>query len=77
MAIILASRQSVLASVPVALAKSLTWRGLTTATGIFEEAKIDAPLFSKPPVASRTTRAGLKDPMISTSSDKPVSVCEN
>ncbi len=28
-----ASRVSVLASVPVALAKSLTWRGLTTTTG--------------------------------------------
>ena len=53
-----ASRRSVLASRPVALAKSRTWRGLTTATGRPAAARAATTGASKPPVASRTTRSG-------------------
>jgi hypothetical protein len=50
-----ASILSVLASLPVALAKSLAWRGLTTATGKPSAAKAASTARSKPPVASRIT----------------------
>ena len=45
-----ASRASVLASVPVALAKSLTCRGLTTTTGSAAAARAATKGSSKPPV---------------------------
>ena len=47
-----ASRVSVLASLPVARAKSRTWRGLTTTTGRLVAAKAATKLNSRPPVAS-------------------------
>ena len=53
-----ASRASVLASVPVARAKSQTRRGLTTATGKVAVASAATNGNSKPPVASSSTRAG-------------------
>src|SRR3954470_19625449 len=53
-----ASILSVLASLPVARAKSRAWRGFTTATGIPSAAKAAATGRSKPPVASSTTSAG-------------------
>ena len=53
-----ASRASVLASVPVALAKSLTCRGLTTTTGSVAAARAATKGSSKPPVASSNTKAG-------------------
>ena len=56
-----ASRASVLANLPVALAKSRTCRGLTTTTekaAAVSEATTDT---SNPPVASSTTAAGPRD----------------
>lgn len=47
--------RSVLASLPVARAKSRAWRGSTIATGIAAAAKAAATARSKPPVASKTT----------------------
>ena len=54
----LASIASVLARVPMALAKSRAWRGLITATGILAAARAAARGVSRPPVASRTTKVG-------------------
>ena len=51
------SRASVLASLPVALAKWRTWRGLTTTTGREAAARGS----SKPPVDSKTTTDGSRD----------------
>src|SRR3954467_12633012 len=53
-----ASIRSVLASLPVALAKSRAWRGFTIATGMAAMASAAATGYSKPPVASTTTSAG-------------------
>src|SRR2546427_4833813 len=53
-----ASIASVFASWPVALAKSRTCRGLTTATGIPPTASALARGTCNPPVASSTTQAG-------------------
>lgn len=53
-----ASRVSVLASLPVALAKSRTWRGLTTTTGSPAAASSPVRGSSSPPVASSTIRVG-------------------
>ena len=50
----LASIASVLASLPSARAKSLIWRGLTTASGKPAPAIAAATVVSKPPVASST-----------------------
>src|SRR6202453_4051086 len=56
-AITSASSVSVLAKRPMALAKSRIWRGLTTQSGSPMPARAAATVASKPPVASRTTRA--------------------
>ena len=53
-----ASIASVLASCPVALAKSLTWRGFTATTGRAAPASAATALRSSPPVASRTISLG-------------------
>jgi hypothetical protein len=53
-----ASILSVLASLPIALAKSLAWRGLTTATGKPSAAKAATTARLKLPVASRITVTG-------------------
>ena len=53
-----ASRASVLAHCPVALAKSRTCRGLTTTTGTPAAANAPVSGISNPPVASTTTSAG-------------------
>ena len=55
-----ASRESVLANWPVALAKSRTWRGWATTKG--SPAAIRAPVraSSRPPVACSTTRVGCR-----------------
>ena len=50
--------RSVLASWPVARAKSRTWRGLATTTGRPAAATAATAARSYPPVASRTTNAG-------------------
>ena len=50
-----ASKVSVLASCPVALAKSRPWRGLIRDTGIWAWARVWAMVRSKPPLASNTT----------------------
>src|SRR5215212_7950705 len=56
-AITSASSVSVLARRPIALAKARIWRGLTTQSGSPAPARAAATVASKPPVASRTTRA--------------------
>ena len=56
-----ASITSVLASCPVARAKSRTWRGLATTTGTPAAASAATTACSKPPVASRTTSVGPRD----------------
>ena len=53
-----ASRASVLANFPVALAKSRTWRGLTTTTGSASAARAATSASSRPPVASSSTNDG-------------------
>ena len=53
-----ASRASVLANFPVALAKSRTWRGLTTTTGSASAARAATSGSSRPPVASSSTNDG-------------------
>ena len=53
-----ASRGSVLANRPVALAKSRAWRGFTTTTGRAASARAPATGTSSPPVASSTISAG-------------------
>ena len=53
-----ASMASVFASLPVARAKSRTWRGLTTATGTPAAASSPATTTSDPPDASSTARVG-------------------
>ena len=68
----LASKASVLASVPVALAKSLTWRGLTTTTGSAAAARAATRGISKPPVASNKTRAGSRSTIWGISPSIPV-----
>ena len=68
-----ASRASVLASVPVALAKSRTWRGLTTTTGSAAAARAATNGSSRPPEASSSTRAGSRSSIWETSSPTPVS----
>ena len=55
-----ASSASVLASRPVARAKSRIWRGLTTASGRPAPARAAATVISNPPVASSTIRAGAR-----------------
>jgi hypothetical protein len=57
--------------VPVALAKSLALRGLTTATAIPEAAMAIAAGRSKPPVASRTTSSGASITSRPTSVSRP------
>jgi len=59
-AMIWASSASVLASRPVARAKSRIWRGLTTASGRPALAKAAATVISNLPVASSTIRAGTR-----------------
>ena len=76
LAITWASIASVLASLPVALAKSLTWRGLITTTGKPFAANIPTDAVSNPPVASRTMRSGDSGFMKSTMSDMPSSSFE-
>jgi len=56
-----ASIESVFASFPVALAKSLTCFGFTTTTGHSRAANAPTTPVSKPPVASRTTNDGELD----------------
>ena len=53
-----ASSESVFASFPVALAKSRTWRGLTTTTGTASAARAATNGSSKPPEASSSTMTG-------------------
>ena len=67
-----APRVSVLASVPVALAKSLTWRGLTTTTGSAAAARAATKGSSKPPVASNNTKAGSRSTIWGISPSIPV-----
>jgi len=55
-----ASRRSVFASWPVALAKSRTWRGFATTTGTPAAASAATTGRSNPPVASQTSRAGFR-----------------
>jgi hypothetical protein len=55
-----ASMVSVLANLPVALAKFRTWRGLTTTTGRLAAAKAVTTAASKLPVASKTIRRGCR-----------------
>ncbi len=55
-----ASRASVFASWPVALAKSRTWRGLATTTGRPSAARAATVAASYPPVASSTRSAGAR-----------------
>ena len=68
-----ASRASVLASIPVALAKSRTWRGLTTTTGSAAAARAATKGSSRPPVASSNTMAGPRSTIWETNSLIPVS----
>jgi hypothetical protein len=79
-----ASIRSVLASLPVALANSLAWRGLTTATGKPSAAKAATTARSKPPVASTITSSGRSSsrresrwsiPASSWATTKEVSLC--
>ena len=60
-----------LASRPVALAKSLTWRGLTTTTGNAAAAKADTMGISMPPEASSNTGAGFIACQCTTSAATP------
>jgi len=53
-----ASMRSVFASVPIAFAKFLIWRGLIITTGNPAVAKAEATGISSPPVASNTMRSG-------------------
>ena len=57
----LASMRSVLASIPLALAKSRTWRGLTTTTGNLLANKALTRPASYRPVASTTIKFGFSD----------------
>jgi hypothetical protein len=68
-----ASRASVLASRPVARAKARIWRGLTTASGTPAPASAAATATSKPPVASSTTRVGVRPARRATRSSRPAS----
>ena len=69
-----ASMASVLARCPIALAKSRTWRGLTTSTGSPARQSAAATAASRPPVASRTTRRGRSGASRATSSAWPSGV---
>ena len=69
-----ASRASVLARWPIALAKSRTWRGLTTSTGRPAWHSAAAAAASRPPVASSTTRRGRSGASRATSSAWPSGV---
>jgi hypothetical protein len=69
----LASSASVLASCPMAFAKSRTWRGFTTATGSPALASVIAASISKPPVASMTTSAGVRATSRGINSARPTS----
>ena len=71
-----ASITSVLASLPVALAKSRICRGLMTTTGKPLSANIATAAVSNPPVASRTTRFGKNCFTKSTTHDMPSSLLE-
>ena len=68
-----ASSLSFLASWPVDLAKSRSWRGLTTATGNAAAAKDATKGGSKPPVASRITAVGSSTRNLATSVSSPAS----
>ena len=70
-AIAAASRASVLASRPVARAKSRIWRGLTTASGRPAAQSDPATVVSKPPVASTTTSATSSVRKRATNSSRP------
>jgi hypothetical protein len=66
-----ASIRSVLASCPVAFAKSRTCRGLTTTTGNASAARAATQRSSYPPVASRTMSSGASTRSRSTSVRTP------
>src|SRR3954470_4826150 len=69
-----ASSASVLASLPVALAKSRTCLGLTTATGTCASASAAVTAISSPPVASTTTNLTRCSARRSSKSAMPASV---
>jgi len=64
---------TVLASCPVARAKSRICRGLTTATGSLAPDSVMATVTSYPPVASRTTMVGVNGRMRAISVTNPAS----